>query len=124
MSSNSHRERNKVLFLRMTENERKLFEGVFAKSPFVNRTNLVLYLLSHAKIVNIHYDMSVFRNLQIHLSQMGNNLNQIARRANQSEGIYDDDVQSVLAMRQNIVELSDALDAIRSQFEDNSIKEV
>lgn len=97
-----NRERKNRLHLRFTDEERDFFEKFFEKSGFDNRNDFILYLLLNSKIVNLHYDMSIFKDIQIDLSQIGNNLNQIARMANYNEYIPKIDVDTVKAMRKDI----------------------
>ena len=78
---------------RVTPEERKLIES---KMALYGTTNMEAYLRKVAidgYIINL--DLPELRTISSLLQRMGNNINQIARRANSTRRVYDTDLQDI-----------------------------
>ena len=87
MSAN--RKRNIPIFIRVTKEEHeKILEKIKASNMSINR-----YFINAALKKNIIvYDWSSILELSSQISHIGNNINQIARKLNQGDGIYNNDI--------------------------------
>lgn len=95
------RNRYKVVYLRFTENEYEFFDKVFKASKCRSRNDFIIELLRNSKIINFNYDYEILRNFRYNLSQIGNNINQIARRVNTLNLIYKEDVEELRKIYQS-----------------------
>ena len=87
MSAN--RKRNVPIFIRVTKEEHeKILDKVKLSNMSINR-----YFINAALRKNIVvYDWSSILELSSQISHIGNNINQIAKKLNQGDGIYNNDI--------------------------------
>ncbi len=101
------------VFFRATPEE---LERIYAKMESVGIRNLSAYL---RKIVLrgfvIEIDMSDFKDIQRLLSIESNNLNQYARRANETGSIYKADIESLQRSHKELIRL---MGSILDKFND------
>ena len=94
MKNKENRKRpiQKKVWLNKDENDylRKKIEA----SPYNNFQNFARIMLITGEI--IHVDYSELRKLNQEIARIGNNVNQMARLANQFEEISNDDVQTLI----------------------------
>ncbi|UHR02966.1 MobC family plasmid mobilization relaxosome protein [Peptoniphilus sp. GNH] len=100
----ANRTRNNAILLRVTPSERYLFEKLFSASRFENRNDFVLAMLKNGRIINLYYDMDIIKDIRTNLYQIGNNINQIARRANMEKSISKHDVDLIINIGDEIKE--------------------
>lgn len=81
--------------------QKQKISGMKSKSAFLRQ--LVLY----GYIYDIDY--SELREYNTALARIGNNLNQIARRANQTGAIYADDIKEVKELMNNVWQLQKSM---------------
>lgn len=100
MKNKENRKRpiQKKVWLNKDENDylRKKIEG----SPYNNFQNFARIMLITGEIVNVDY--SELRKLNHEVGRIGNNVNQMARLANQFEEISPDDIQALLNEIKNL----------------------
>ena len=88
-----NRERNIVLFVRVNEKEKALFEE---KRKLAKCNNMNLFIRKCVLEKEIYQvDLQPFADLQGILYKATNNLNQIAKRVNSTGVIYSDDIKDM-----------------------------
>ena len=94
MSENQNRVRQKQRKLRLTEEENELLKKRIKDSPYDNFQNYARHMLLAGAI---HYvDYSELQQLRWEVNKIGNNINQMAKLANQFEEISQDDIDDLL----------------------------
>lgn len=94
MSEKQNRVRKKKRTFRLTEEENELLKERINDSPYDNFQNYARHMLLAGKI---HYvDYSELQQLKWEVNKIGNNINQIAKLANQFEEISQDDIDDLL----------------------------
>lgn len=87
----ANRKRNIQLHFMVDEQERKVMEE---KMKIIGTDNLGTYLRRMAIYgYMIELDMQPLNRLTVELSRIGNNLNQLTKRANETGNIYFDDIE-------------------------------
>lgn len=88
-----NRIRNIQLHFMVDEQERKIIDS---KMGLIGTTNLGAYLRRMAIYgYMIELDMEPLNKLTVELSRIGNNLNQLAKRANETGNVYGDDIEAL-----------------------------
>ena len=94
MSEKQNRVRKKKRTFRLTEEENELLKRRINDSPYDNFQNYARHMLLAGKI---HYvDYSELQQLKWEVNKIGNNINQMAKLANQFEEISQDDIDDLL----------------------------
>lgn len=94
MSEKQNRVRNKKRTFRLTEEENELLKRRINDSPYDNFQNYARHMLLAGAI---HYvDYSELQQLKWEVNKIGNNINQMAKLANQFEEISQDDIDDLL----------------------------
>ena len=94
MSEKQNRVRKKKRTFRLTEEENELLKERINDSPYDNFQNYARHMLLAGKI---HYvDYSELQQLKWEVNKIGNNINQIAKLANQFEEISQEDIDDLL----------------------------
>ena len=99
------RYRDQQMLLRFTSEEKEFFETLFEKSRFTNRNDFIIHLLRNRKIINIRLNDGQLNQMHTDLSQIGNNINQIARRINSTNSIYQDDINDILEIKNQLEDI-------------------
>ena len=123
MSENQNRVRQKQRKLRLTEEENELLKKRINDSPYDNFQNYARHMLLAG---SIHYvDYSELQQLKWEVNKIGNNINQVAKLANQFEEISQDDIDDLLDLIHQVEWLvSNKLkDEISKERETNGIHE-
>lgn len=104
MSAN--RKRNIPIFIRVTEDEhRKILEKIKVSNMNMNR-----YFINAALRANIIvYDLTSIFDLSSQISHIGNNINQIAKKLNQGERMYNNDINYLKESMRNINDVLSSL---------------
>ena len=89
------RNRNIPIFFRVTQKERDKIEENMKRAGIVNMRVYLLKMALSGYIVQL--DLSETRELVTLLRSVSNNMNQIARRANETRSIYEADIQDLQA---------------------------
>lgn len=94
MVENQKRFRTKQRLLRLTGEENELLKRRINVSPYDNFQNYARHMLLAGEI---HYvDYSELQQLKWEVNKIGNNINQIAKLANQFEEISKEDIDDLL----------------------------
>lgn len=94
MSEKQNRVRQKQRILRLTEEENELLKKRINDSPYDNFQNYARHMLLAG---SIHYvDYSELQQLKWEVNKIGNNINQMAKLANQFEEISQEDIEDLL----------------------------
>lgn len=94
MSEKQNRVRQKQRILRLTEEENELLKRRINDSPYDNFQNYARHMLLAG---SIHYvDYSELQQLKWEVNKIGNNINQMAKLANQFEEISQEDIDDLL----------------------------
>ena len=99
------RYRDQQMLLRFTSEEKEFFETLFEKSRFTNRNDFIIHLLRNRKIINIRLNDGQLNQMHTDLSQIGNNINQIARRINSTNSVYQDDINDILEIKNQLEDI-------------------
>ena len=89
----ANRIRNERLEIKLTEEEKALFDEKKRLAKCRNMSLFIRKCVLEKEIYQI--DLEPFRNLQSLLSNATNNINQIAKRVNQTGIIYKDDINDI-----------------------------
>ena len=89
----ANRIRNERLEIKLTEEEKALFEEKRKLAKCRNMSHFIRKCVLEKEIYQV--DLEPFRDLQGLLSNATNNINQIAKRVNQTGIIYKDDIQDM-----------------------------
>lgn len=99
--------RSEMLYVRLTPEEKKQIEekmtqlGILNMSAYIRKMTLDGYC--------IRLDLSVIREMTNQISRIGNNLNQVAKRANETGSIYQDDIRDLQKKFDEIIALEKAI---------------
>lgn len=88
------RSRNEVIYLRLTKDEK---QEVINKMESIGMTNLndfVRKILLIGTVIKV--DTNGLNNLAYEVSKVGNNINQIAKHANQTDNINQKDIELII----------------------------
>jgi len=91
----AQRKREIVVSFRVTEQERDLIAAKMAAAAIINREAYLRKMTLDGYIVRI--DLSAVNEMVRLLSNTTNNMNQIAKRANETRSIYESDIQDLKA---------------------------
>lgn len=101
--------RNHIVLFRMTDEELKLVYERMEAAGVTNLSAFIRKLISTGYVIEV--DMSDFREIRRLASINSNNLNQYARRANETGSIYKADIEKIEKSHQEIIRLlGDLLD--------------
>ena len=89
----ANRIRNERLEIKLTKEEKALFEEKRKLAKCRNMSLFIRKCVLEKEIYQI--DLEPFRDLQVLLSNATNNINQIAKRVNQTGIIYKDDIHDM-----------------------------
>ena len=89
----ANRIRNERLEIKLTEEEKALFEEKRKLSKCRNMSHFIRKCVLEKEIYQV--DLEPFRDLQGLLSNATNNINQIAKRVNSTGIIYKDDINDI-----------------------------
>lgn len=101
---------------RFTEEENIFFETLFEKSRFTNRNDFIIHLLRHRKIINVRLNDGQLNAMHVSLSLIGNNINQIARRINSTNSIYQEDINDILEIKNQLEDIRTNLHMLCKTF--------
>lgn len=87
------RVRNERLEIKLTEEEKALFEDKRKLAKCKTMSHFIRKCVLEKEIYQV--DLEPFRDLQVLLSNATNNINQIAKRVNQTGVIYKDDIHDM-----------------------------
>lgn len=88
-----NRTRNKQLIIRLTDEEKELFNAKMKQAKCRNMNQFVRKCVLEKEIY--HVDLEPFRKLHEQFSNATSNINQIAKRVNSTGVIYREDIQDI-----------------------------
>ena len=89
----NNRKRNAQIKFRVTEEERTLIEEKMKKVPTRNMEAYLRKMAIDGYIIQV--DHSHIKKMTAELQRIGININQIARRANATENVYQEDIEEI-----------------------------
>ena len=93
-------ERNIAMTFRVTEGERDLIREAQKESGIINMRAYLLKMAVNGLIIRI--DLNEVRNMNRLLSNATNNINQIAKRTNETGNIYSADMEDIKTRQEEI----------------------
>lgn len=110
-----HMEKEERIYIRVSADDKKRIDTKMAELGIRNRSAYVRKMALDGYC--IHLDMHDIKELVHQLGRCGNNLNQIARRANTDGSIYAEDIRELQEefseIRRNSKEILEALSTVR-----------
>lgn len=108
-----NRKRTKQIHFMVDDTEREIINK---KMSLLGTKNIGAYLRRMAVYgYMVEVDMEPLNTLSTHLSRIGNNINQLAKRANETGNIYFDDIEKIGS---DISEMKSALNGFTQQILD------
>ncbi len=95
-----NRTRKNELKLFLNDDEKYILEQKWKLSGMKSRSAFVRHLILYGYVYDVDY--SDLRDYNTNLGRIGNLLNQIAKRANATGNIYDDDIKEVKELMNQI----------------------
>ena len=92
--------RNKGIYLKLTQNEIDMIAEKMKNANILNRSGFIRKMAIDGLV--IHLDMVELNEISRLLKITSNNVNQIAKRANETGSIYGEDVADVTVKLENI----------------------
>lgn len=94
------RKRDIVKKIRVTEEEEKLIKEKMLLIPTTNFNSYAVKMLIDGYVIK--YDFKEIKNLTGQIGKIGSNINQVAKRANESRSVSESDVKELLKMLYDI----------------------
>jgi len=85
--------RSEMLYVRLTPEERKQIEDKMAQLGILNMSAYIRKMALDGYCIWL--DLSAVREMTNQISRIGNNLNQVAKRVNETGSIYQDDIKDL-----------------------------
>ena len=86
-------ERPHKMTLRLSDDEYRILDSKTVAMKAPSRSYVIRKLLVDAMLYEV--DLREFRNIDTQLARIGNNLNQIAKRINETRSIYQTDIDEI-----------------------------
>ena len=87
------RSRNNVLYLRLSDDEMRILNTKTKLSGMRNRSDFLRQLIIEELVYDVDY--SYLREYNAQLGKIGGNINQIAKRINETRSIYQTDIDEI-----------------------------
>ena len=88
-----NRSRNNVLYLRLSDDEMRILNAKTKMSGLKNRSSFIRQLIIEGIVYDV--DFSYLRAYKAGLGKIGGNINQIAKRINETRSIYQVDIDEI-----------------------------
>ena len=85
--------RSEMLYVRLTPEEKKQIEEKMAQLGILNMSAYIRKMALDGYCIRL--DLSSIREKTNQISRIGNNVNQVAKRANETGSIYPDDIREL-----------------------------
>lgn len=119
MRNTENRKRYIERKVRLTPSENEQIKRIMTEHGMPSFQYYARNMLCLGRVVKI--DFSELKNLRVAINRIGGNINQIAKRANESEVISLEEIQDVLA---SLSEIKNLIDNAVSEKEERSMKEL
>ena len=87
------RARNNVLYLRLSDDEMRILNAKAKLAGMRNRSDFLRQLIIEGLVYDVDY--SYLREYNYQLSKIGGNINQIAKRINETRSIFQTDIDEI-----------------------------
>lgn len=94
------RERQNELKIYLNDDERYILEQKWKASNMKSKSSFIRHLILYGYVYDINYEH--LREYNTNLAQIGNNLNQIAKRMNATGNVYAADVKEVKELMKQV----------------------
>lgn len=101
--NDSNRERKNTFLVRLSDDELKVLDKKLAVSGFRNRNELIRHLIIFGGIFKI--DLTPLKETEVAVNRIGNNINQIAKKMNETGNVYIQDVREIKKLLDKIYNL-------------------
>ena len=85
--------RSEMLYVRLTQEEKRQIEEKMAQLGILNMSAYIRKMALDGYCIRL--DLSMIREMTNQISRIGNNVNQVAKRANETGSIYQDDIREL-----------------------------
>lgn len=104
MHKDTHkRERENRLVVCLSEDEKKIFDAKFKASKLPTPSAFLRELIVYGDVYYV--DFEDLRNTNTAIARIGNNINQIAKKMNETGNVYSDDVKEIMEKQEKIWQL-------------------
>lgn len=101
------RSRNKVLYLRLSDDEMRILNAKTKMSGMRSRSAFLRQLIIEGIVYDVDY--SYLREYNAALGKIGGNINQIAKRINETKSIYQVDINEIKEEMKKIWQLQKSM---------------
>ena len=102
-----NRERTHQFTLRLSEDENRILEAKMKLNNDPSKSYVLRKLIVESDLYEIDY--REFRDIATQLAKIGNNINQIAKRANETRSIYQTDIDELKKEFKEICRLQESM---------------
>nr|DAG75610.1 MAG TPA: DNA border endonuclease [Caudoviricetes sp.] len=103
----AHRERQHELKIYLSKDEQYVLEQKFKISGMKSKSAFIRHLILYGYVYDVNYEH--LREYNTLLSRIGSNLNQIAKRINQTGNLYEADVKEVKELMNQVWQLQKSM---------------
>lgn len=103
----AHRERQHELKIYLSKDEQYVLEQKFKISGMKSKSAFIRHLILYGYVYDVNYEH--LRKYNTLLSRIGSNLNQIAKRINQTGNLYEADVKEVKELMNQVWQLQKSM---------------
>ena len=103
----AHRERQHELKIYLSNDEQYVLEQKFKISGMKSKSAFIRHLILYGYVYDVNYEH--LREYNTLLSRIGSNLNQIAKRINQTGNLYETDVKEVKELMNQVWQLQKSM---------------
>ena len=103
----ANRERTHAMTLRLNDEEFRILEAKRMITNTPSRSAALRQLITESMLYEVDY--SELRNIDTQLARIGNNINQIARRVNETRSIYQADIEELKKEFKEICRLQESM---------------
>ena len=101
------RSRKHRFTLRLSDDEARILEGKFKLSGMRSRSSFIRQLIIEGFVYDVDY--SYLREYNVGLAKIGTNINQIAKKANQTNSIYQSDIEDLKKEMESLWQLQKSM---------------
>ena len=103
----ANRERQHELKVYLSEDEHYILEQKYKISGMKSKSSFIRHLILYGYIYDVNYEH--LREYNTNLARIGNNLNQIAKRMNTTNHVYETDVKEVKELMKQVWQLQKSM---------------
>ena len=101
--ANRNRERKNRLTVYLSDDEKRLFESKYRLTSFHSHNEFIRSLILNGDIYEV--DMTVLKEVEVAINRVGNNINQIAKKMNETGNVYIQDVKEIKKNQNRILNI-------------------